>query len=133
MSVIIAPSVLSADFTRLGEEVRAVDGKVDLVMLGEAGQRDPRRLGLGPGTLGSGDAEESQALAMAHRQSLDGEGRGRAGTEPDDHAVGHELDRSLGRGALQCIAFRLARLYLVRHALASPAAADSRIAAMAAA
>src|SRR5215472_19344245 len=60
--------------------IGTVDGEVDLAMLGEAGQRDPCPLGLGPGTLGSRDAEESQTLAMAHRQGLDGEGRGRAGT-----------------------------------------------------
>ena len=43
---------------------------------------------------------------MAHRQRLDGEGSGRAGAETHDHAVGHQLDRGLGRLALQRVAIR---------------------------
>ena len=48
---------------------------------------------------------------------------------PDDHAVGHQLDRGLGRLALQRVAIRC----IAAHDFASPTVADLRMAAMAAA
>ena len=110
--------------------IGAVDGEIDLGMLGEGRERNARGLGLGPRMLGGGNAHEAQALAMAHRQRLDGESGGRAGAETHDHAVGHQLDRGLGRLALQRVAIGRC---IAAHDFASPAVADLRMAAMAAA
>lgn len=77
------------------------------------------------------ESPEFQSLVKAARQRVDGEGRRRAGTQPDDHAVLDEFHRRLSRGSLQSIPIRGGRCRA--HGRAIAAAALARISAMAAA
>ena len=93
-------------------------------------ERNARGLGLGPRMLGGGNADEAQALAMAPRQRLDGEGGGRAGAEtrrscrPRPARPPPRPPARFSASRSRCIA---------AHDLASPAVALARMAAIAAA
>ena len=84
--------------------VRPVDRQIELPMLGEGRERNARGCRLGCRALGGRNADELQALPVTLRERLDGKRRGRAGAEPDDHPVLHELHRGLGGCALERVA-----------------------------
>ena len=80
--------------------VGAVDGKIDAPVLAEGSQRNARCRRLGRRPFRRGDAQETQALAVTAGERFDGEGRRRAGAEPDDHAILDQLNRRFRGGAL---------------------------------
>jgi hypothetical protein len=52
---------------------------------------------------------------MATSQSLDRESRGRAGAEPDDHAILDQLDRCLRRRALEGVSIGISQEWSSAH------------------
>ncbi len=112
--------------------VGAVDREVDLAMLGEGGQRDPRSLCLRGRPLRGRNAGKAQALPVAGSERIDGEGRRRTGAEAHDHAVLDQPDRRFRRGALQGVTVASGRGDGRTHDRPAPAIALARIASMAA-
>ena len=78
--------------------VGAVDRQIDAAVLGEAGQRDAEPARQVSSVLGGRDRDDRKALRHPLGETLGDKGRGRAGAEPDDHAVLDELDGAFGGG-----------------------------------
>jgi hypothetical protein len=95
--------------------IRAVDGEIDLPMLRKGRERDARRPRLCRRWSRGGNAEKVQTLPMAPSEGIDSESCGRAGAEPDDHAILDQFDRCLHRRTLEGVSIGVSREWSRAH------------------
>lgn len=86
--------------------IGAVDGKVELRLLGQGGERDIQAAGLLFGLDGGGNAHDSETLIRdAARQRSDKERGGGTGTKAENHAIFNQREGGVRRGVLPSVLF----------------------------
>src|SRR5262249_58569981 len=88
---------------------RVVAAETNSPMTAKSRWRCPRPPPLSRRSFRGGDSEKPQPRAMAPSESLNREGRRRAGAEPNDHAILDQVDRRFRRRALEGVSVGIGR------------------------